>query len=95
MCRDGVRKAKVWLELNLARDAKNNRKGFYRYVIQKRKVKAYHPDECDWQTGKNTSRRLRYSTTLLPLSSLVTSLPTPLEWRDHKRGTREAKSIPL
>ncbi|PKU39791.1 rna-directed dna polymerase from mobile element jockey-like [Limosa lapponica baueri] len=33
LCRDGE------LELNLARDAKNNKKGFYRYVIQKRKVK--------------------------------------------------------
>ncbi|KFM05399.1 hypothetical protein AS27_15836, partial [Aptenodytes forsteri] len=39
LCRDGVRKAKVWMELNLARDAKNNKKGFYRYVSQKRKVK--------------------------------------------------------
>jgi len=27
------------LELNLARNAKNNQKGFYRYVNQKRKVK--------------------------------------------------------
>jgi len=36
--RDGVRKAKGQLELNLARDAKNN-KGFYGYVRQKRKVK--------------------------------------------------------
>ena len=32
LCRDGVRKAKARLELNLARDAKNNKKGFYRYV---------------------------------------------------------------
>ncbi|KFQ81143.1 hypothetical protein N335_03187, partial [Phaethon lepturus] len=38
LCRDGVRKDKVKLELNLARDAKNNKKGFYRYVW-KRKVK--------------------------------------------------------
>jgi len=29
-CRDGIRKVKVQLELNLARDAKNNKKGFYR-----------------------------------------------------------------
>jgi len=29
----------VRLELNLARDAKNNKKGFYRYVSQKRQVK--------------------------------------------------------
>ncbi|KAK4833075.1 hypothetical protein QYF61_027737 [Mycteria americana] len=40
---DGVRKVKVQLELNLARDAKNNKKGFYRYVSQKRKVKESVP----------------------------------------------------
>ncbi|KFW02563.1 hypothetical protein N327_13593, partial [Fulmarus glacialis] len=39
LCRDRVRKAKAWLELNLARNAKNNEKGFYRYVSQKRSVK--------------------------------------------------------
>jgi len=36
LCRDGIRRAKVQLELNLRRDAKNNKKGFYRYVSQKR-----------------------------------------------------------
>jgi len=39
LCRDEVRRAKAQLELNLASDAKNNRKGFYRYGSQKRKVK--------------------------------------------------------
>ncbi|KFW06482.1 hypothetical protein N327_08664, partial [Fulmarus glacialis] len=39
LCRDQIRKAKVRMELNLARDTKNNKKGFYRYVSQKRKVK--------------------------------------------------------
>ncbi|KFQ61370.1 hypothetical protein N334_04214, partial [Pelecanus crispus] len=43
LCREGVRKAKVQLELNLARDVKNNKKGFYRYVNQKRKVKESVP----------------------------------------------------
>jgi len=43
LCRDGVTRAKVQLELNLARDAKNNKKGFYRYVNQKRKVKQSIP----------------------------------------------------
>ena len=28
LCRDEVRRAKAWLELNLARDAKNEKKGF-------------------------------------------------------------------
>ncbi|KAK4810861.1 hypothetical protein QYF61_008833 [Mycteria americana] len=39
LCRDGVRKAKAQLELNLARNARNNKKGLYRYINQKRKVK--------------------------------------------------------
>jgi len=39
LCRDEVRRAKVLLELNLARDVKNDKKGFYRYVSQQRKVK--------------------------------------------------------
>ncbi|KAJ7399315.1 hypothetical protein BTVI_116109 [Pitangus sulphuratus] len=39
LCSDGARKAKEKLELNLARDSKNKRKGFYRYVNQKRKVR--------------------------------------------------------
>ncbi|KAK4815257.1 hypothetical protein QYF61_023993 [Mycteria americana] len=43
LCRDGVRKAKAQLELNLARDAKNSKKGFYRYINQKRKVKESVP----------------------------------------------------
>lgn len=34
-----MRRAKAKLELNLARDAKNNRKGFYKCINQKRKVK--------------------------------------------------------
>jgi len=39
LCREGVRRAKARLDLNLARSAKNNKQGFYRYVNQKRKVK--------------------------------------------------------
>lgn len=37
LCRDRVRKAKVELKLNLAR--KISKRGFYRYVKQKRKVR--------------------------------------------------------
>lgn len=37
-CRDGVGKAKVHLELNLARNAKDNRKAFYNYMNCKRKM---------------------------------------------------------
>ncbi|OPJ79628.1 hypothetical protein AV530_001584 [Patagioenas fasciata monilis] len=40
LCRDD---AKAQLELNLAMDAKNNKKGFYRYVNEKKKVKESVP----------------------------------------------------
>ena len=43
MCSDGVGRAKTRLELNLARRAKNNKKGFYRYVNEKKKVKESVP----------------------------------------------------
>jgi len=39
VCREGVKRAMVHMDLNLVRDAKNNNEGFYRYVSQKRKVK--------------------------------------------------------
>jgi len=44
LCRDGVRRAKAWLELNLARDTKD-KMTFYRYVSQKRKVKESIPPQ--------------------------------------------------
>jgi len=55
LCRDEVRRAKAQLELNLARNAKNNNKGLYRYVSQKMKAKESVPlyGERDWQTGNN------------------------------------------
>ncbi|CAM5090430.1 unnamed protein product [Eretmochelys imbricata] len=38
-CRSEIRKAKSHLELQLARDVKGNKKGFFRYVSNKKKVK--------------------------------------------------------
>jgi len=43
LLRDEVRKSKAQLELNLARDAKNNKKGFYMYVSRKKNVKESVP----------------------------------------------------
>ncbi|GAB0179904.1 hypothetical protein GRJ2_000455700 [Grus japonensis] len=37
--RDQVRKAKALIELNLARDVKDNKKSFYRYVSDKRRMR--------------------------------------------------------
>jgi len=41
--RDEVKRATAQLELNLTRDDKNNKKSFYRYVSQKRKIKESVP----------------------------------------------------
>jgi len=43
MRRDGIRKVKAHLEMNLARDTKDSKKSFYRYVGQKRKIKENLP----------------------------------------------------
>jgi len=39
VCRDATRKAKVHLELNLARDVKDNKEGFFNYISSKRKAR--------------------------------------------------------
>ena len=38
-CRDATRKAKAHLELNLARDVKDNKKGFFKCISRKRKTR--------------------------------------------------------
>ncbi|GAB0209695.1 mitochondrial enolase superfamily member 1 [Grus japonensis] len=39
VCRDATRKAKAHLELNLAGDVKDNKKGFFKYISSKRKTR--------------------------------------------------------
>ena len=43
VCRDRIRKAKVQRELNLARDVKDNKKGFYKYIGRRRQAKETVP----------------------------------------------------
>ena len=43
VCRDMIRKAKVQMELNLARDVKDNKKEFYRYRSRRKKAKESVP----------------------------------------------------
>ncbi|PKU47396.1 hypothetical protein llap_2298 [Limosa lapponica baueri] len=97
LCRDGVRKAKVQLELNLARDTKNNEKGFYRYVSEKRKVKESIPPLMN-TTGKLVKMDKEKSEVLnifLHQFTLAISLPTPLEKTNSKAGTVRARFLTL
>ena len=43
VCRDRIKKAKAQMELNLARDVKDNKKGFYRHIGRRRQVKESVP----------------------------------------------------
>ena len=43
VCRDRIRKAKAQMELNLVRDATDNKKGFYRYIGRRRQAKESVP----------------------------------------------------
>ena len=43
VCRDRIRKAKVQMELNLVRDVKDNKKGFYRHTGRGRQAKESVP----------------------------------------------------
>ena len=54
MCRGGTRKAKAQMELNLARDVKNNKKGFYRYIGRRRQAKESVPSLIN-ETGELAS----------------------------------------
>jgi len=38
-CRDATMKAKAHLELKLARDVKNNKQGFFKYISSKQKTR--------------------------------------------------------
>ncbi|KAK4816568.1 hypothetical protein QYF61_017958 [Mycteria americana] len=78
LCRDRVRKAKAQLELNLARDAKNNKKGFYRYINQKRKVKESVPPLM------NKNGDLASTDEEKAESSLATALLTPPKSMEKK-----------
>lgn len=61
-CSDGIRKSKAPLELDLARDAKKNTKGFYRYINQKGKVQEVRFSLVSNADRLVTKRRMTYST---------------------------------
>ena len=73
---DGVRKAKAQLELNFAGNARKNKKGFYRYLSQKRKVQEGVPPLVSY-TGRLVTADKEKAEVLtkffLPWSSLITA----------------------
>lgn len=49
--KDGLRKTKAHLELNLARDVNSNRKGFHRDISNKRKTRENMVPLLNWAGG--------------------------------------------
>jgi len=88
--RDQVKKAKALTELNLSGDIKRNKKRFYRYLSDKRKnrenVGPLWNKIKTWLPG--IWRRLRYSMTFLPQSSLASAPATLPSSRWQRHGQR-------
>jgi len=70
-CRDATRRAKVHLELNLAREVKDNKKGFFKYISSKWKTRdnvglllnevPWCPGDGRYREGRVTECRLFFS----------------------------------
>ncbi|PKU39070.1 nedd4-binding protein 2-like 2 [Limosa lapponica baueri] len=91
--RDHVRKAKAQLELNLARDVKSNKKGFCRYVSQRRKVKESVPSLIS-KNGKpvtTVKEKAEVLNNFLPQSSMPTPLLKPPELKDQEKTGYESE----
>lgn len=91
--RDKAKEAKTQLELNLARNIKDSRKGFYRYVVSKsnlgiRRALSRRKQET-WLPW--TKRKLRFSITSVPHSSTA-SVPA-IPPKSRKRGTEKMKTL--
>lgn len=77
------------LEWNLARDAKNNRKGFYRFVNQKKvKESVFPPDNAE---NLVTVDKEKAETPKKFLTQSSTSLPTTLRLTESTKGIEGAK----
>ncbi|KFZ67368.1 hypothetical protein N338_13023, partial [Podiceps cristatus] len=97
LCRDGVRKAKAQLEMNLARNAKNNKKGFYRYINQKRKVKERAPALMN-ENGELVSTDEEKAEVLNNIFASVFTgncSPPPSQVKGHHYGDKGCKTPPI
>lgn len=92
-----MRKVQEKLEANLAGASRNNKKGFYMYVTQKRQIRESVPTLMS-HAGKLVTTDKERAEVLCKLSlqsSLATSLPTPIEWVNRKRQQSAANLFAL
>ena len=77
VCRDRIRKAKAQKELNLVRDVKDNKKGFYRYVGRRRWAKESVSPlmKGNGELASSDIEKAEVLMSALPQSSWVVRLP--------------------
>ena len=77
MCRDRITKAKEQMELNLSRDVKDNKKGFYRYIGRRRQAKESAPPlmKGNGELASSDIEKAEVLMSALPQSSWVVRLP--------------------
>ncbi|GAB0176076.1 hypothetical protein GRJ2_000072800 [Grus japonensis] len=95
--RDQVRKAKALIELNLARDVKDNKKSFYKYVSDKRKTRE-NMGPLQKETGDLVTQDMEKAEVLnefFAQSSLTSARATPPKPQKAKAGTGRMKNCPL
>ena len=91
-CREGIRKAKAQLELNLARDVKNNKKGFFGYLRQHRKMKeTVSPMSKTGDLATTGMEKAEVLNKFLPWSSPQSALATPPNSQNPKAVTGRMK----
>ena len=77
VCRDRIREAKVQMELNSARDVKDNKKGFYMYRGRRRWAKEDVPPlmKGNGELASSDIGKAEILSECLPQSSWVVRLP--------------------
>ena len=81
LCREQIRRSKPQLELNLATAVIDNKKCFYKYISDKRRVKENLPSLLDAGGNAVTKGEEKAEVLHAFCDPLVLMVPSPLRWK--------------